>query len=72
MAYDELKMSPLGKNMASPEEVAIWLDIQKLNDAKSIKHLMDVIERNYHTKTDWHDIDFTSCRSISKTGNVFI
>ena len=60
MMYNEIKNSPLGKWNASPEEIAVWFDLYEMNNAKSIKKLMNSVERNYHTKLDWSGIRSTS------------
>lgn len=54
ISYDELKKSPLGKDTATQDEIAVWFDIQNLNCAKGIKCLMNSIERNYCTKDDYY------------------
>ena len=53
--YDMLKQSPLakGRDDATIEEVAIWLDMNIGTNASSIIHLMKMIEKNFHdVKTD--------------------
>ena len=71
MTYDDLKRSPLGKGCASPEEIAIWLDMQKFSDSNGIKSLMNVIERNYCTKADWNDLNLSSRSHGTLTGSMF-
>lgn len=71
MTYNDLKASPLGKGCASPEEIAIWLDMQKFSDSNGIKSLMNVIERNYCTKADWNDLNLSSRSHGASTGSMF-
>ena len=56
MTYSELKQSPLGKQSTSPEEIAVWFDLHGMNNAKHIKMMMNVVERNYHTSIDWYHV----------------
>jgi len=71
MTYNDLKASPLGKSCASPEEIAIWLDMQKFSDSNGIKSLMNAIERNYCTKEDWNDLNLSSRSHGASTGSMF-
>ena len=71
MTYSELKASPLGEDSLSPEEVAVWLDMRGLSCCKGIKILMNIIERNYCTKTDWNDLNLSSHGHGALTGSIF-
>ena len=71
ITYNDLKASPLGKSCASPEEIAIWLDMQKFSDSNGIKSLMNIIERNYCTKTDWKDLCLSSHSHGASTSSIF-
>lgn len=48
MTYDELKMSPLGKQDIVPEEVAIWLGMHNLCSASKMISIFKLIEQYYH------------------------
>lgn len=50
--YEKLKSSPVSKHDASPEEVAIWLDVEGLNNVKSIIKIFNEIEAHYHMRSD--------------------
>lgn len=50
--YEKLKSSPLSNSNASPEEAAIWLDVEGLNNVKSIIKIFNEIEAHYHMRSD--------------------
>ena len=49
MTYDELKLSPLGKQDVVPEEVAIWLEMHSLCNASGMMNIFKLVEQYYHT-----------------------
>lgn len=60
MTYDELKLSPLGKQDAVPEEVAIWLGMRSLCSASGMMNIFKLIEQNYQAGiVDFFDYDYS-------------
>ena len=53
ITYDDLKSSPFAKDNVAPEEVAIWLDMHGLCNANAISHMLNIIEKNWHTAFDY-------------------
>ena len=60
MTYDELKLSPLGKQEVVPEEVAIWLGMHSLCSASGMMSTFKLIEQNYQAGiVDFFDYDYS-------------
>lgn len=53
-----LKQSPLAKDRdkAAVEEVAIWLDMNKMSARTSLTKMLKAIDKNYHSSIDQLDI----------------
>ena len=45
--FETLKMSPLGKSLeTSPEESAMWLDMNMMSSARGVKKVLNAVEKN--------------------------